>query len=107
MSAAYPSKRRVHALSDVSTSFKRLQAEKLAADKVLQELTPVQTLRDVDGLRDYLQNFTLKVEVCRLLLDLTLIRTHHHILKISQDEIRRLNGKLTRMFFIVQRNNMS
>ncbi|THH20641.1 hypothetical protein EW146_g766 [Bondarzewia mesenterica] len=63
--------------SDVSTSFKRIQAEKLAADRVLQDLTPVQTMQDADGLRDYLQNFTLKVEM-------------------SQDEIKRLNGKLTR-----------
>ncbi|KAA1468235.1 hypothetical protein DENSPDRAFT_770764 [Dentipellis sp. KUC8613] len=63
--------------SDVSTSFKRLQAEKLAADQVLKELTPVESLKDVAGLRDYLQNFSLKVE-------------------ISQDEIKRLTGKLTR-----------
>ncbi|TFY70356.1 hypothetical protein EVG20_g2639 [Dentipellis fragilis] len=63
--------------SDVSTSFKRLQAEKLAADQVLKELTPVESLKDVAGFRDYLQNFNLKVE-------------------ISQDEIRRLTGKLTR-----------
>ncbi|KAI0313730.1 hypothetical protein OF83DRAFT_1086136 [Amylostereum chailletii] len=63
--------------SDVSTSFKRLQAEKLSADKVLQELTSVQSVQDADGLRDFLQNSQIKVE-------------------ISQDEIRRLNGKLTR-----------
>ncbi|TFY83598.1 hypothetical protein EWM64_g422 [Hericium alpestre] len=69
--------------SDVSTSFKRLQAEKLAADKVLQELTPVQSLKDSEGLRDYLQNFTLKVE-------------------ISQDEIRRLTGKLTRQEELIE-----
>ncbi|KAI0030646.1 hypothetical protein K488DRAFT_87555 [Vararia minispora EC-137] len=63
--------------SDVSTSFKRLQAEKLAADKVLQELTSVQTVQDASGLRDFLQNSQLKVEM-------------------AQDEIRRLTGKLTR-----------
>lgn len=62
---------------DVSASFARLQAEKTAADKVLQELTSVQSFQDADALRDYLQNAHLKVE-------------------ISQDEIRRLTGKLTR-----------
>ena len=47
----------------MSTSFKRLQSEKLAADKVLQELTPVQTVQDAEGLREHLSNFALKVEV--------------------------------------------
>ncbi|THV04873.1 hypothetical protein K435DRAFT_648447 [Dendrothele bispora CBS 962.96] len=61
--------------TDVSKSFKRLQAEKLAADSVLRELTPVETLQDSDGLRSYLQNIAAKVE-------------------ISQEEIKRLNGKL-------------
>jgi hypothetical protein len=50
---------------DVSTSFKRLQAEKLAADKVLQELTSVHTVQDAPGLRDFLQNNQIKVEVRR------------------------------------------
>lgn len=62
---------------DVSASFSKLQAEKTAADKVLQELTSVPSFQDADALRDYLQNAHLKVE-------------------ISQDEIRRLTGKLTR-----------
>ncbi|KZT72738.1 hypothetical protein DAEQUDRAFT_543432 [Daedalea quercina L-15889] len=63
--------------ADVSTSFKRLQAEKLAADKVLQELTPLQSLQEADSLRDYLQNMNMKTEM-------------------AQDEIKRLTGKLTR-----------
>ncbi|KAI0652235.1 hypothetical protein C8Q79DRAFT_84554 [Trametes meyenii] len=63
--------------SDVSTSFKRLQAEKLAADRVLHELTSVESMTEVDALRDFLQNMALKNEM-------------------AQDEIRRLNGKLTR-----------
>ena len=50
-------------VSDVSTSFKRLQAERLAADAVLRELSPLQTMQDIDGLRDYLQNLGLKTEV--------------------------------------------
>ncbi|OBZ79168.1 Laminin subunit alpha-2 [Grifola frondosa] len=63
--------------SDVSTSFKRLQTEKLAADKVLQELTSVESVHEVDALRDYLQNLNFKTEM-------------------AQDEIKRLTGKLTR-----------
>ena len=55
-------------LPDVSTSFKRLQAEKAAADRVLRELTPLETVQEVDALRDYLQNLTLKTEVCRTTL---------------------------------------
>jgi hypothetical protein len=50
-------------VSDVSTSFKRLQAERLSADAVLRELSPLQTMQDIDGLRDYLQNLGLKTEV--------------------------------------------
>ncbi|KAF8271395.1 hypothetical protein EI94DRAFT_1797142 [Lactarius quietus] len=63
--------------TDVSASFAKLQTEKEAADKVLQELTSVPSCQDADALRDYLQNAHLKVE-------------------ISQDEIKRLTGKLTR-----------
>ncbi|KAJ4489331.1 hypothetical protein C8J55DRAFT_603658 [Lentinula edodes] len=61
--------------ADVSTSFKRLQAEKTAADTVLRELTPLESLRESDALRDYLQNVLLKTE-------------------LSRDEIRHLNTKL-------------
>ncbi|KAK0208282.1 hypothetical protein DFS33DRAFT_428822 [Desarmillaria ectypa] len=60
---------------DVSTSFKRLQAEKLAADAVLRELTPLETLKESDALRDYLQNMSAKA-------------------KMSQEEIMRLDAKL-------------
>lgn len=48
---------------DVSTSFKRLQAEKHAADMVIRELTPLEGTKDIGGLRDYLQNMNLKAEV--------------------------------------------
>ncbi|KAJ3737155.1 hypothetical protein DFJ43DRAFT_1049484 [Lentinula guzmanii] len=61
--------------TDVSTSFKRLQAEKTAADAVLRELTPLESTRDSDALRDYLGNVTLKTV-------------------LSQEEIKRLNTKL-------------
>ncbi|KAF8216144.1 hypothetical protein K438DRAFT_1926517 [Mycena galopus ATCC 62051] len=61
--------------SDVSTSFKRLQAEKAAADAVLKELTPLETISDSQALRDFVQNIVLKSE-------------------ISLEEITRLNGKL-------------
>lgn len=50
---------------DVSTSFKRLQAEKIAADKILQEFTPLQSVQEVESLRDYLQNMSMKTEVGR------------------------------------------
>ncbi|KAI0348473.1 hypothetical protein BDW22DRAFT_1410606 [Trametopsis cervina] len=63
--------------SDVSTSFKRLQAEKAAVDRVLQETTSVQTIQEADALRDFLQNMNLKTEM-------------------AQDEIKRLSGKLIR-----------
>ncbi|KIK71077.1 hypothetical protein GYMLUDRAFT_33203 [Collybiopsis luxurians FD-317 M1] len=61
--------------TDVSTSFKRLQAEKAAADAVLRELTPLESVRESEALRDYLKNISLKIE-------------------LSQDEIKRLNTKL-------------
>jgi hypothetical protein len=41
----------------------KLQDEKSAANKVLQEMTPVQGCQDAVGLHDYLQNTQLKVEV--------------------------------------------
>lgn len=50
-------------LLDVSTSFKRLQAEKLAADRVLREVTSVESMVEVDALRSYLTNMDLKAEV--------------------------------------------
>ncbi|KAF8078550.1 hypothetical protein FPV67DRAFT_1465648 [Lyophyllum atratum] len=61
--------------TDVSTSFKRLQAEKQAADLVLRELTPLESVGDSSALRDYLRSQTSKAE-------------------IFQDEIKRLNDKL-------------
>ncbi|KAJ7038120.1 hypothetical protein C8F04DRAFT_1220408 [Mycena alexandri] len=61
--------------SDVSTSFKRLQAEKAAADAILRELTPLETISDSQAFRDFVQNVVLKSE-------------------ISLGEITRLNGKL-------------
>lgn len=54
---------------DVSTSFKRLQAEKAAADHILRELTPVESISEAEGLRDFLQNLSLKTEVSRHYLE--------------------------------------
>ena len=51
--------------TDVSTSFKRLQAEKLAADRVLRELTSVESVTEADALRDFLQNMNFKNEVSK------------------------------------------
>lgn len=50
-------------LLDVSTSFKKLQAEKLAADLVLREMTPLENIQDSAALRDYLKGFSSKTEV--------------------------------------------
>ncbi|CAK5280554.1 unnamed protein product [Mycena citricolor] len=61
--------------SDVSTSFKRLRAEKAAADAVLQEHTPLETIGDSQGLQDFIRNLKQKSE-------------------LSAEEIGRLNGKL-------------
>ncbi|KAG2023417.1 hypothetical protein CC2G_001073 [Coprinopsis cinerea AmutBmut pab1-1] len=61
--------------SDVSTSFKRLQAEKRAADAVLRELTPLESIQDNEGLGDYLKNVQSKIS-------------------IFQEEIKRLNAKI-------------
>jgi hypothetical protein len=49
--------------TDVSTSFKRLQAEKRAIDSIIRELTPMEGLQDPDALRDYLQQTDQKLEV--------------------------------------------
>jgi hypothetical protein len=51
--------------SDISTSFKRLQAERRAADSVIRELTPLEDTKDAAVLRDYLVNINMKVEVSR------------------------------------------
>lgn len=53
----------LHARTDVSTSFKRLQVEKRAADGLLKELTPLESISDAEGLRDYLNNMSMKLEV--------------------------------------------
>lgn len=63
--------------SDVSTSFKKLQAERSAVDDVIRELTPLEDVDDATVLRDYLSNMNMKTE-------------------LTQDELQRLNGKLTR-----------
>ena len=53
----------IHVPLDVSTSFKRLQAEKVAADRVLRELTPVESVSEVEALREHFQNMNMKTEV--------------------------------------------
>lgn len=49
--------------TDVSTSFKRLQAEKLAADAVLREGTPLESIKDTEGLREFLSQIKTKEQV--------------------------------------------
>ena len=80
--------------SDVSTSFKRLQAEKTAADRIFRELTPLESIQEADALRDFLQNVNFKTEVrisesFYFVYNLTWFQ-------MAQDEIKRLTGKLTR-----------
>ena len=81
----------------MSSSFKRLQAEKLAADKLLQELTPLQTIQDVEGLKEYIKNINLQSEVRGHTIPL-LERAHLITSQMSHDEIKRLNNKLARAF---------
>lgn len=52
----------------MSTSFKRLQAERLAADDVIRELTPLEDMKDTAALRDFLSNMNMKAEVKQLTL---------------------------------------
>ncbi|KAG9106240.1 hypothetical protein FRC07_008896, partial [Ceratobasidium sp. 392] len=61
--------------SDISTSFKRLQAEKIAADKLVREVSSLEGLSDLDALRDYMVNQKMKVE-------------------ISNEEIKRLTSQI-------------
>lgn len=63
--------------TDMSASFKKLQAERFAADALIRELTPLEDVKNVAALRDYLTNMNMKLE-------------------LSQDELQRLGGKLTR-----------
>ncbi|KAG8894748.1 hypothetical protein FRC01_012779, partial [Tulasnella sp. 417] len=64
-------------LPDVSKSFKRLQAEKVAAEQVLRDMTPLESISETDSLRDHFRTLALKAE-------------------ISADEIKRLNSQTQR-----------
>lgn len=77
----------------MSTSFKRLQAEKLAADKALRDLTPLSSIEDANALKDYLQSLNSKTEVS---VSSPYDMLNHLIcnIQVYQDEIKRLNGKL-------------
>ncbi|CAE6518550.1 unnamed protein product [Rhizoctonia solani] len=61
--------------SDISTSFKRLQAEKVAVDKLIKEVSSLEGMADLDGLRAYLTNQKMKVD-------------------LSAEEIKRLTGQI-------------
>jgi hypothetical protein len=61
-------------ISDVSTSFKRLQAEKLAADALLKENTPMESFSDPDALGAYFSNLRVKDEVYYFFL---IVRYHY------------------------------
>lgn len=47
----------------MSTSFKKLHAERSAVDDVIRELTPLEDADDATVLRDYLSNMNMKTEV--------------------------------------------
>ncbi|KAF8523131.1 peroxisomal membrane anchor protein conserved region-domain-containing protein [Hysterangium stoloniferum] len=49
--------------TDISSSFKRLQAEKDLADQVLKDHTPVESILDVDTLRDHFKNMKMRAEI--------------------------------------------
>ena len=49
--------------TDVSTSFKRLQEEKLAADVVLCDLTPLTSIQDATALKQYFKSLNSKSNV--------------------------------------------
>lgn len=77
---------------DVSTSFKKLQAERNAADAVIRELTPLEGTKDVVALRDYFSNVSAKDEV-----RISPVLSYHGSSKQArQDDLQRLSGKLTR-----------
>jgi endonuclease IV len=60
-------------------------------------MTSVQGCQDADGLRNYLQNAQLKVEVRRHTSYYTNLA---HVDQMLQDEVNRLTGKLTRTMYL-------
>ena len=53
----------VYTYIDVSSSFKRLQAERLAADTVLRETSPLESIQNTTALRDFFTNLKIKDQV--------------------------------------------
>lgn len=47
----------------MSKSFKRLQAEKVAAEQVLKDMTPLESISETESLRDHFRTQALKAEV--------------------------------------------
>jgi hypothetical protein len=60
---------------------------------VLRGLTPVESLSDVDSLREYLQNQQMKTEVS-LTLFLPTLYSAHITLKLTENELKALNDKI-------------
>jgi len=67
-------------------------------------MTSLKGCQDADGLRDYLQNAQLKVEVRNHVFSCPDLA---HIDQISQDEVKRLTGKLTRAMHLYPRSTTS
>jgi hypothetical protein len=75
-------------LADVSMSFKKLQAERMAADQMIRDLTPLEGLHDTNGVRDFLQAMILKAEVSSSISMPPISLTNP---QASRGEIKRLN----------------
>jgi endonuclease IV len=67
-------------------------------------MTSVQDCQDADGLRNYVQNAQLKVEVGRHASYYTNLA---HVDQMLQDEVNRLTGKLTRAKYLLTSSTMS
>lgn len=67
-------------------------------------MTSVQGCQDANGLRNYLQNAQLKVEVTR---HASYYTNPAHVDQMSQDEVNRLTGKLTRAKYLLPSAIMS
>ncbi|KIL70758.1 hypothetical protein M378DRAFT_484230 [Amanita muscaria Koide BX008] len=67
---------------DVSESFKKLQADRAAADAVLLEFTPLQSIQDTIALRDYLKSIASNVSL------------HQNEVKELETKMRRQEGQI-------------
>jgi hypothetical protein len=50
----------IYSSLDVSESFKKLQADRAAADAAIKELTPLESLQDINAFSEYLKSIISK-----------------------------------------------